>query len=223
MINFCTLFDSRYISRGLALYESLRRHCENFHIYFFAFNDECYRILSKLALKGSTVISLCEFEDEQLLAAKATRSSMEYCWTCTPSIIRYTLDTYNLASCTYLDADLYFFGRPELLLDELRDNSVMITEHRYTPCYDKSKKSGKYCVQFMTFKNNGAAKKALNWWRDACNDWCYARHENGKFGDQKYLDDWLERFEQVHVLEHPGGGLAPWNIQQYYILSLIHI
>ena len=29
------------------------------------------------------------------------------------------------------------------------------------------------------------------------------------------MDDWTTRFEGVHVLDHLGGGMAPWNIQQY--------
>jgi SAM-dependent methyltransferase len=36
-------------------------------------------------------------------------------------------------------------------------------------------------------------------------------------GDQKYLDDWPTRFAGVHVVEHPGAGLAPWNVSQYTV------
>ena len=95
------------------------------------------------------------------------------------------------------------------------EKSVLITEHRYTKEYDQSRTSGIYCVQFMTFKNDKNGMEALNWWRNACIEWCYSRFENGKFGDQKYLDDWLNRFKGVHSLKNLGGGVAPWNIQQY--------
>jgi hypothetical protein len=93
--------------------------------------------------------------------------------------------------------------------------SISITPHRYSPQYDFSAVSGIYCVQWLTFKKDARALTALHWWRQKCLEWCYAYYEDGKFGDQKYLDDWPTRFEGVCVLEHLGCGVAPWNMQQY--------
>ncbi len=213
--NYCTLFDSHYLSRGLAMYESLLRHSNNFHLYIFAFDDDTYQTLRRLNLEKTTIISLQQFEDEQLLAVKPTRTRGEYCWTCTSSTIFYVLKHFAVSSCTYLDADLFFFADPLVLIKEMEENSVLITEHRYTDRYERSGKHGTYCVQFITFRNDRFGMGVLRWWRDACLDWCYARSEDGKFGDQKYLDDWPEKFPGVHVLQNLGGGVAPWNVQQY--------
>ena len=197
------------------MYESLERHCAEFHLYIFAFDDKSLSVLKALELPHASIISLEEFEDDELLAVKTTRSRGEYCWTCASSTILYVLEKYLVDACTYLDSDLYFFSSPLVLLNEMGDNSVLITEHRYTPKYDLSAKSGKYCVQFVNFKNDKNGLTVLKWWRNACLDWCFARHEDGKFGDQKYLDNWIEKFEGVHSLIHLGGGVAPWNVQQY--------
>ncbi|MFO7448221.1 MAG: glycosyl transferase [Ignavibacteriaceae bacterium] len=214
-MNFCTLFDTHYLSRGLALYYSLEQHCGEFHLYIFAFNNKCYNVLKELNLPNATIISLKEFEDKELLNVKPGRTIAEYCWTSTSSTILYVLEKYKVESCTYLDADLFFYSSPFPIFDEMGDNSILITEHRYSPKYNKEVKSGKYCVQFVTFRNDERGLKALKWWRERCIEWCYDRFEDGKFGDQLYLDDWTERFEGVHVLQHPGGGLAAWNVQQY--------
>lgn len=215
MYNFCTLFDTNYLSRGLALYRSLKNVCDDFHLYIFAFDNACFNILTKMDLEKTTIISLTEFEDEDLLNVKSTRTKAEYCWTSTSSTILHVLEKYKVDSCTYLDADIYFYSSPEPIFDELADKSILITEHRYSPQYDKSKKSGKYCVQFITFKNDEYGLKALKWWRERCIEWCYNRFEDGKFGDQLYIDDWTNRFEGVHVMQNQGGGIAAWNVQQY--------
>jgi hypothetical protein len=219
MYNFCTLFDSFYLTRGITMYKSLEKTGIDFHLYIFAFDDASLKILKQLNFKYATIVSLREFENEQLLAVKPTRSKAEYCWTCTSSTILHVLTHFNVDNCTYVDADLFFYSSPEVLINEMGDNSVLITEHRYTPKYDRSEIAGTYCVQFITFKKNEEGLTALNWWVNACLTWCFDRYEDGKFGDQKYLDDWTTRFKGVHVLEHLGGGLAPWNIQQYNILK----
>lgn len=219
MLNFCTLFDSVYLSRGVAMYESLKSQCVDFHLYIYAFDDVCYDFFCRNKLDYITVVSLDDFEDEELLSVKKSRSRGEYCWTCTPSIIKYTLEHYRLKDCTYLDADLYFFASPQVLLEEVGMNSVLITEHRYTKKYDQTNTSGKYCVQFVFFKNDERGRKVLEWWRNACLEWCYDRQEDGRFGDQKYLDDWMTRFEGVCELQYLGGGVAPWNMQQYTFIK----
>ena len=218
--HYCTLFDTAYLSRGLTMYYSILDRTSDFHMYIYAFDDKCYDFLSELKLNNATIISLKEFEDKELLAVKKDRSHGEYCWTCTPSIILHSISTFNLANCTYIDADLYFFSDPQILLDEIKDNSIMISEHRYSKPSEQEKIRGKYCVQFMTFLNDKNGLEALSWWRERCIEWCFSFYEKGKFGDQLYLDDWLERFSGVHVMQNQGGGLAPWNMDQYLFKSV---
>ena len=201
------------------MYESLKTYSNEFQLFLFAFDDMSFQILKALNLQHVTTVSLAEFETTELLGVKKGRSKAEYCWTCTPSIISYLFNKYNFADCTYLDADLIFYSDPAVLIEEMVENqkNVLITEHRFSPVaklYEK-KRAGRFCVQFVTFTNESDSLLILEKWRLQCIDWCYARYEDGKFGDQKYLDVWPEDYHNIHILQHLGGGIAPWNLQQY--------
>ena len=219
MLSFCTLFDVNYLSRGLALYSSLIRHEGNAELYVYCLDKQTHDVLTRLGLPGLKPVAMEEFESPELLAVKPSREVGEYCWTCTPHVIRHAIRRFELSAITYVDSDLYFYCSPMSLLDEWDKSgaSVLITEHRYTPRFDNSRLFGTYCVQFITFRANAAGMVVLDWWADRCLEWCFARAEDGKFGDQKYLDDWPARFAGVHVLQHLGGGVAPWNVQQYQV------
>jgi hypothetical protein len=216
---FCTLFDVNYLPRGLVLYSSLREHCEDFRLHLLCMDEETEHVVEQLELPHVRVVPLRELEagDRGLLETKTDRSPVEYCWTATPAICLYTLESEPaIDSITYLDADLMFFHDPQPLFDEMAASSTMLVPHRYAPQYRRAEAlNGRYNVEWLTFRRDARAIEALTWWRERCLEWCYARVEDGKMGDQKYLDDWPERFEGVHVLEHPGGGLAPWNVAQY--------
>jgi hypothetical protein len=201
------------------MHESLDEQSSDFHLYIFAFDSLTEEILLKLNLNYVTVVSLYEFETVELKEVKKDRSIAEYCWTCTPSIISYVIEHYNISECTYIDSDLFFYSDPSVLLSELSmyKKNVLITEHRfsYLPRLYEEKRGGKFCVQFITFRNEENSLKILNIWREQCIKWCYARYEDGKFGDQKYLDEWPDLFDNIHILQHQGGGIAPWNLQRY--------
>ncbi len=211
-MNFCTLFDSGYLQRGLALFESLCSTCEEFHLYVMAFDEKAYDILMKLSLPSLTVGNVKDFETKELLEVKPTRTRAEYCWTCGPSVIYYFIAKYDLDACTYLDADLMFYRSPKILFDEIGDNSVAITDH-YAPYHIPQ---GRYCVQFMYFKNDEWGMKALKWWRDSCIEWCYAHFDGEKYGDQKYLEQFPLLFKKVHIIQTRGAGVASWNMKQYH-------
>jgi hypothetical protein len=96
MLNFCTLFDINFLPRGLTLYSSLKKHMNEFQLFIFAFDDKTEIILKELNLENITVISLKKFEDNKLLNIKPQRSPLEYCWTCTPSVILYVLNNFQV-------------------------------------------------------------------------------------------------------------------------------
>jgi hypothetical protein len=115
-----------------------------------------------------------------------------------------------------------FFSSPEPIFAEAGDATIILTAHRDLPEFNISANAGIYNVQFMRFRRNSEGLRSLKWWRERCIEWCFDRVEDNKFGDQKYLDDWPERFTGVHVLQHLGAGVAPWNSAQYSFKKIEH-
>lgn len=215
--NFCTLFDKNYLTRGLALYGSLQQHAGDFTLWILCMDDVVFDILSKLHLDHVMLVRLADFEDPELLKIKPTRSPVEYCWTLTPSWPLFLLRNHpELGHITYLDADTFFYSSPKPIYDEYAGHSILIVSHNYAKRFAyKAPLSGIYNVEYLTFRNDAAGLACLQWWRERCNEWCYFRFEDGKLGDQMYLDDWPTRFKGVKVLENLGGGVAPWNIERF--------
>ena len=214
--HFVTLFDSHYLPLGLCLYRSLEDHARPFHLWIVAMDDACGEALRKMQLTDATVLGLAEVENTRLRAVKSDRSIGEYCWTLTPFLPSAVFERApGIERVTYVDADLFFFQPPRLLLDEFARSGkhVLITEHAFAPEHLNYLRFGRFCVQFMTFRNTRAAKGVLEWWQERCIEWCYGREENGKFGDQKYLDDWPQRFPaEAYVVSRTECTLAPWNV-----------
>lgn len=211
MTHFCTYFDAAYIWKGLALYESLLATGSPFCLHVMALDDKTYEFLLGHQSNSLHVERLSVIETPELLRLKQERTRAEYCWTCGPSIILHFLTSLGLPSITYLDADLMFFSDFSSIYDRAPHASVIIT-----PQYsNRDDLAGRYCVQFLYFRNDASGRACLEWWRDRCLEWCYARYEDGKYGDQKYLDSFPTLFSNVVVTSDRGIGVAPWNMHLY--------
>lgn len=213
---FCTLFDSGYLLKGVAMLRSLDRFCSGARIYVLCMDEQTKYILERLDLPFVTCITLAEVENEELLKAKADRGVAEYCWTLSSCFTWYVMQRYHeIDFLTYVDADLLFYSDVQPLFDEIGDASIAIIEHRFTERLKDREVNGRFCVEWDSFRRDEQGLACLSRWRDQCIEWCYYRLEDGKMGDQKYLDEWPDRYSACHILMHPGAGIAPWNYAQY--------
>jgi len=211
-VNFCTLFDSNYISKGLALYLSIERFSDDFVLYVMAMDRKCQDMLKALGLARIRVECIDDVFTPELTEAKGNRSRAEFCWTCGSFVTDYFLHRYDLPDITYLDSDLMFFSSPQVIFDELAANNASVG---LAPHFTKNHLFGRYCVQYVYFKNDTYGTAALTWWKNECLKWCYSKLEDGKYGDQKYLDRFSELFGNVHDIVNRGVGIAYWNMDSY--------
>jgi len=214
MFNFCMLFDSNYLYKGMTLYASLVKHSSPFHLWILCKDDLTYEILKKMNLAYVTLIACKEFEHERLLVLKKERSVPEYAWTLGSSLCWYMLQRIKEGEMiTYLDGDMYFFDNPKIIFNEIGNASIAIIEHRLMGERKALEKFvGTYNVAWVSFRKDAEGMKACEWWKERVLEWCGAYFENGKLGDQHYLNDWTTRFNNLCVIKHEGADVAPWNI-----------
>ncbi len=212
---YCTLFDRNYLERGLILYQSIRQRDAECRFFVLAMDDETFSAIEALAMQVFHIDSLVQMGD-----LKKNHTWQELCWLAASQFMEWIRIPDN-AQLTYLDADMMFFSDPQIIFDEIGDNSIGIIPHRFTPQNRaRLEKNGRFNVSWVTAKNNAIGRECISLWAKQCRDWCYNRHENGKFGDQKYLNEWPELYNgHVCEISNPGAGLAPWNLPNYRIGS----
>lgn len=220
--NFCTYFDAAYLAKGLALYRSLERWMPHFTLSICCLDDRCYAALASAELPRARLISLSQLEaaDPVFAQTRCNRSRIEYYFTATPVLLLQTLQRATSGQLvTYLDADLYFFASPGPLIELLAGASCGLIEHRFPPHSEALKVHGIYNVGWVSLRNDEVGLACAEWWRRRCLERCPDRVEEGRFADQKYLEDLPQEFPGVRVLDHPGANLAPWNIERHRVRS----
>jgi hypothetical protein len=221
MLHLATYFDVNYLSRGLTLFNSLKKYCEEFELYVVCLDEITldYFLNSINIYPGLIPLSLNEIEefDREFEECKKNRSTIEYYFTLSPCLPLYILKKYNLPHICTLDADMVFFSSPSIIFSYLEKYSVLITPHNFSKELKSFELYGLYNVSFQIFKNDTYGVECLEKWREQCINWCYDILEDGKYADQKYLDNWEIQFNGVCPIDIPGIGVAPWNINSYSV------
>ena len=213
---FVTTFDKKYYTRGITMLDSLIENSQNLKIFILALDSITHDCLTSLYVNNPNIIVLNELEINNcdLSKLKTTRKYFEYCWALSSILCNYVLSNHN-EDVIYVDADLYFFSEVESLITECKLGDTAITPHRFSHKYSKLIKNGIYNVQWVYFKNNANGRRISADWMQNCIVSTSYDVEAGIVGDQKYLDEWSQKFTNVKIIENIGAGVAPWNQENY--------
>lgn len=217
--HIATSTDANYLHKALVMYRSLLKVHKNFVLHIFCFDYITYDIFNKFGYKNVKLYKPSDFETPELLEIRrAKKRQYEYYWTCNPHITRKLLIDQDVEFTSSCDCDLYFYQSPEMIFDELEGADILIQPNNFSYQFESDFVTvGYYCTSFQTFRKNSNSRKILNWWHDRTIEWCSSKFEDGKFGEQKYLDDWRIRFKRVREIANIGTNVAPWSIQKYDI------
>lgn len=218
MEHYAVCLDRSYLPRGLALHRSLRRHAGPFTLWILCLDRATGRALHQLALGDVVIVSEQEVLDEALAEVRRGRSRREYYFACKPWLVGHVLRTATTATrVTHLDGDLYYFGDPAPLMAGLSGASVALSPHRSTAALER--RFGTYNAGWISFARDDDGLAALEWWRQRCTEATPDYPVDGRFGEQKYLDELAVRFHGVTAVSHGGANVAPWNVRSTSRLS----
>ena len=208
--NFCVIAGKEYCMKIMAFYESLVKNSNNFNLWVCCTDAITYKFLNEKNLKNMHLIRVEEIEDDQLRAVKQERMINEYCWTLKSFVIEYILKNNDVEQVLYCDGDIYFFSNPDSIFNEWGSASIFLTPQRDLDWVEQ--KYGKYQAGIVGFRKDETGLAAVQWWKDRCIEWCSVVESNGRFGDQKYLDQLPIMYENVQISSNLGVNAAPWNI-----------
>ncbi len=208
----CSIVSKDYVTRAMALYNSIKRLHKNFHIWFCAVDQEAYVGLKRVCKKNCTILNLCDIEDMAVATIKTTRNIKEFCWSIKGWFIDYLFTKYKLNHVLYCDSDIYLYAPLKDVYEEWGAYSFLMCTQRADEKLENL--CGYYQAGFIGVKNDGYGKKILDWWKDQCLEWCYDQYDptRDRWGDQKYLEKVPVQFENIKIIENIGINAAPWNL-----------
>jgi len=106
---YCTYFDKNYLSKGLALIQSLTLNSSAFTLYVLCLDDTTNEVIVNLHREEIVPFSLQNIEATypELVEVKAKRKLVEYYFTLSPFLPSYILRNFEgVDIINYVDADL---------------------------------------------------------------------------------------------------------------------
>ncbi len=217
MTTYVSYFDKSYFPRGAAMIDSLLAVAPGARIVVWALDAETKRGLRNLY--QDRVIALDhDYVDVRWPEMTRPPTQRNY-WesiAMRKSCLLWSVMQEMMAPeelLFYADSDCLFYSSPDPALAMMKDASIGVSRHAFSPRHRWLLKNGVYNAGLMIIRNDEQGLLCMRDWADDCYDWCHHRVEGYKLMNQGYLTRWPHRYQRVTDLDHFGLNLAPWNFE----------
>lgn len=220
---FFTYFNSNFLIQGTAAISSFLREHPNSHGYIYCDDKFTASALNERFKGESLTIQL--FNEIPKIKQESefmelNRDSIELLISLKPFLFLETLSQLSEADLLiYIDADLFFYGSAKLILAELGDCDILLTQHIFPQSLLENVKYGQVNAGLILLRKSKASTDLLLDWAAKCRNWCQLRLEDGKYADQLYLDNYLTDVS-VNSIANPGLNNGMYYFQEKRRLQL---
>ena len=218
MRQLCTVSDHNYLSKGLALYESLKEHSKDFVLNYLCIDEKTFSFLKEYQSESLIVWNIKDVLESNIVLHNLFKNEYRYfCWSLASYFSNFLMKINN-ETITYIDSDILLHDNIDLLYNSFNNNDIGIFRHRQFPL-NSQRPEGLFNVGIVYFKNTDLGKVVLNWWADAV---LYKKYPHlSTCGDQKYLEEFVRLCPKNRIfVDGEIGHGAPW---QWYLYDFSNI
>jgi hypothetical protein len=217
---FFTICSNNYLGQAKVLGESLKIHEPDSH-FIVALVDEFIKEIDYDSFPFE-VLTIRSIEPNiDVLADKYNIIELNTC--VKPRIFEFLRTERAAQTAIYLDPDIKVYSPFEEVRQAfLTGSSIVLTPHIYTPIPRDGKTPGEnaflnfgiYNLGFIALRYTDESARFISWWKDWTYYSGYFNVKDGMFVDQLPINLAPIFFKEVHILNHRGYNMAPWNLHE---------
>lgn len=217
-----TICSNNYLAQAKALVDSVLKYNPNYK-FIIALCDKKSPAVDYSFLEPHEIIEASNLGIKKFKQMSSQYNIIELNTSIKPFVFDFLFKNYKDAEYVmYFDPDTYVFDKLTSIEDELKDNSILLTPHIYTPIeFDGEAPTentftqhGIYNLGFLALKRSREADELLNWWMRRMEVNCYMRSNEGIYVDQLPMNFAPLFFNKVKISENWGLNIAPWNLNE---------
>ncbi len=220
MHKYCTIVSSNYLPQAFTLADSISEIYPGEHLEILIID------LEKNAIKNFGNINFLYTEDFDIPVSIISKMRsyydvVEFATALKPTLLLHLLAN-NANTVSYIDPDVYLYGKLDDAQEIARKVGIAVTPHRITPMpLEKTSpkelsfmRVGIYNLGFVCVGTTSV--EILQWWEQRLRWFATQFDQLPYFTDQKWAD-FFPTFACCEILRHPGYNVAFWNIDERQI------